>query len=194
VTATTTRVVEQLDAPALRSLLERRSDVLLLDVRSPGEFAGAHVEGSRNLPLDLLEGRAGEVLERVKGPIVAVCSSGVRSQQAARMLLEAGVADVRVLNGGIQAWESTGGDIVRGKGHWAMDRQVRFVAGSLILTGLTLSLFRPRAKWLAGVVGGGLTFSAVTNTCAMGRVLGYLPYNRSGPHFDLEAALASLGG
>ncbi len=192
-TVTATNLPEHLDARALRSLLERRSDVLLLDVRSPGEFTGAHVEGSRNVPLDMLEGRARDVLERVEGPIVVMCSSGVRSQQAARMLEAVGAGDIRVLDGGIQAWESAGGEVVRGRGHWPMDRQVRLVAGSLILTGLILSLFRPRAKWLAGAVGGGLTFSAVTNTCAMGRVLGYLPYNRSGPSFDMEAALASLG-
>lgn len=191
---TATHAVEHLDAGALRSLLQRRSDVVLLDVRSPGEFAGVHVEGFRNFPLDLLTDRVGEVVERLQGPVLIMCASGVRSQQAAQILAAAGVTDVRLLDGGIQAWESAGGEVIRGRGHWPMDRQVRLVAGSLVLAGVVGSLFQPRAKWLAGAVGFGLTFAAATNTCAMGRVLGYLPYNRSGPSFDVGAAIASLGG
>jgi rhodanese-related sulfurtransferase len=179
------------DTATFRQIFEQ-PDVVLVDVRSPGEFASVHVDGSHNLPLDVLQKRAADVVERLHSPVVLLCAQGVRSEQAAGMLRTAGAADIHVLDGGIRAWESDGGDVVRGAGRWAMDRQVRLVAGSLVLTGVLISLVAPKAKWLAAAVGGGLTFSALSNTCAMGRALGYLPYNRSVPGFDSEAALLAL--
>lgn len=72
-----------------------------------------------------------------------------------------------------------------------MDRQVRFVAGTIALTGIGLSTVVPGAKWIAGFIGAGLTFSAVSNTCAMGTMLGKLPYNRS-DSYDLKDVVAKL--
>ncbi|MFI7423834.1 rhodanese-like domain-containing protein [Nonomuraea sp. NPDC049684] len=51
----------------------------------------------------------------------------------------------------------------------------------------------PRAKWIAAGIGAGLTFAAVSDTCAMGMLLSRLPYNR-GPRTDLAAVLDSLAG
>jgi hypothetical protein len=45
---------------------------------------------------------------------------------------------------------------------------VRLVAGSIVLSSVVGSIFAPKLKWLAAAVGGGLTFAAVSNTCAMG--------------------------
>ena len=64
-------------------------------------------------------------------------------------------------------------------------------AGSLSLVGMLLSVAVPRAKWLAGAVAAGLTFSAVSNTCAMGNALGRLPYNR-GAGCDIEGVLTDM--
>jgi 3-mercaptopyruvate sulfurtransferase SseA len=44
--------VTALDPPAVRSLIETNPDVLLVDVRTPGEYESAHIAGSINLPLD----------------------------------------------------------------------------------------------------------------------------------------------
>ncbi len=76
-----------------------------------------------------------------------------------------------------------------------MDRQVRLVAGSLVLAGVVIDLAVPGVRWVSAAVGAGLLFSAATNTCAMGAMLGKLPYNRprnSGAAF--EATLAALHG
>jgi rhodanese-related sulfurtransferase len=182
----------RLDVTELRRLLTRRDDLVVLDVRSPGEYASVHVEGSVNLPLDLIEKHSAEVAARLGGPVVLLCAQGMRSRQAARLLAGAGVADPRILDGGISAWESAGGDVRRGRGRWAMERQVRLVAGSLVLSSVLASTQRPAAKWVAAAVGAGLTYAAVSNTCTMARVLGYLPYNRDAAAFDLDAALAAL--
>ena len=66
----------------------------------------------------------------------------------------------------------------RGSEKWALERQVRLVAGGLVAAGIVASLRWPRARFVSGMVGAGLTFAAVTDTCAMGTALAKLPYNR----------------
>ena len=79
----------------------------------------------------------------------------------------------------MQAWAATGLPIERGTGRvWALERQVRFVAGLLVLLGVLLSLVSPWFVLLSGFIGAGLTFSAVTDTCGMGMMLARMPWNR----------------
>jgi len=170
-----------LDDPATR----------ILDVRTGGEFDGVHIEGSYNVPLDTLGEHARDLAD-VEHPVVLVCKSGARADQAHGTLTGAGKQHLHLLDGGLDAWIAGGGDVVRGTSEtWAMDRQVRLVAGSISLVGILLSMFVPKAKWLAGGVATGLTFSAVTNTCAMGNALAKLPYNR-GRGCDIEGVLTEL--
>jgi hypothetical protein len=92
----------------------------------------------------------------------------------------------------MNAWQAAGGEVSQGdRERWAMDRQVRLVAGSFVLAGVLASIGVPKAKWLAAGVGGGLVFSALSNTCAMANVLGRLPYNR-GAGCDIESVLAQI--
>jgi len=74
-----------------------------------------------------------------------------------------------------------------------MERQVRLAAGSLVLAGILASLRWPGARLLPGAVGAGLTFAALSNTCAMSRVLLKLPYNQTG-NADGEQTVAALTG
>ena len=60
----------------------------LLDVRSVAEYAAGHVEGAKNIPVQELEARMGEV--PTSTPVVVYCQSGGRSAAAARMLRTAG--------------------------------------------------------------------------------------------------------
>jgi hypothetical protein len=79
----------------------------------------------------------------------------------------------------------------RGRQRWSMERQVRGAAGALVLAGLLASLkFRPAAL-VSMAVGGGLLFSAVSDTCAMAKVLGKLPYNQ-GAGCDVDAVLREM--
>ncbi|MBA2948890.1 DUF2892 domain-containing protein [Streptomyces sp. PSKA28] len=100
------------------------------------------------------------------------------------------------LTGGTQAWAQRGHGLERPAGArevWGMERQVRLVAGSLVLIGVLLGLVSPWFLILSGGVAAGLVFSAVTNTCGMAAVLGKLPHNRppSGTP-DLDTTLAAL--
>ena len=105
----------------------------------------------------------------------------------------AGLTNLHVLDGGITAWQNAGGPVNQGPARWDLERQVRLVAGSLVLTGVLASIVAPRAKWLSAAIGAGLTTAALTNTCAMGRMLSKLPYNRDAST-DLPTVIAELTG
>ena len=89
------------------------------------------------------------------------------------------MADLHVLAAGVGGFAAAGGKVVEGRPRWSMERQVRLVAGGLVLAGVLAGRFvHPRAVLLAGGIGAGLTASALTDTCTMGRMLSALPYNR----------------
>jgi len=75
---------------------------ILLDVRSPQEFAGGHIEGALNIPIRELGERVGELGDK-NGQIIVYCQSGVRSVIAKRVLERRGFASVHDL-GGIAQW------------------------------------------------------------------------------------------
>lgn len=163
----------------VREMMKRDPLVRVIDVRTGGEFETMHVPGSFNIPLDTLDEHVADLAD-LEHPVVLVCQSGNRASKAHGALRDAGKERLHLLEGGIVAWENAGGDVVRGTSdRWAMDRQVRFAAGSLAVAGVLASIFAPKAKWIAGGVAAGLVFSAATDTCAMASLLGRLPYNRS---------------
>jgi len=73
------------------------SGARIVDVRTPGEFASGSYPKAKNIPLDRLESRLGE-LPKDK-PIVLFCASGARSARAARILKAAGYTDVASAGG-----------------------------------------------------------------------------------------------
>lgn len=87
---------------------EHRAELQILDVRAPGELAGelGHIEGARSIPLDALRDRVAELA--ADPPVVAVCQSGVRSAQAARILEASGRSKVANLAGGMIRWHELG--------------------------------------------------------------------------------------
>ncbi|MDT5070755.1 MAG: hypothetical protein QOH82_75 [Mycobacterium sp.] len=96
------------------------------------------------------------------------------------------------LEGGIAEWEGNGFDVDRGIERWDIERQVRLVAGLIVLSSVVGSVLVPKLKWLAAAIGGGLTFAAASNTCAMGTALSKLPYNRTAD-YDPAALVSRLG-
>src|SRR5699024_12420450 len=140
-------------------------------VLHPDEFATMHIPGASNVPLDLLREQQNPLTVEHDDPVVLICGSGARAEQARSLLAPTGLRNLSVLHGGITDWQQQNGPLEHRSGTWNMERQVRLAAGLLVLTGvLTSTVYRP-AKWLAGFVGGGLTFAAVSNTCAMARIL-----------------------
>ncbi len=163
----------------LQDLLQRQVALTLIDVRTPAEFMSAHIPGSYNVPLDQLPEHAG-VLRSVSGePVVLICRSDGRARQAETTLLGADLPRVHVLRGGLSAWEAQQLPLRRGVTRWSLERQVRGLAGALVLGGVLAGwLIWPPLTGLAAVVGGGLAFSAITDTCGLAMLLSRLPYNR----------------
>lgn len=72
-------------------------NTMIIDVRTPGEFAGGHVEGSINIPLNEVPERV-EEFKNMNKPLVLCCLSGGRSGQAVEFLKARGVENI--YNGG----------------------------------------------------------------------------------------------
>lgn len=189
---TTQSTVQSISVPETQNLIQE-SNTLVLDVRTPGEFETAHIDGAVNIPVDQLDPHLREIVHNAGGTMVLVCQSGGRAEQAASKLSEHGKEDLVLLAGGMNAWMQSGAPVRRGDvQRWALERQVRLVAGSIVLATVAASAWVPRTKWVGAGVGGGLVFAAVSNTCMMGNLLSKLPYNR-GPACDIDQALTRLG-
>lgn len=182
-----------LTAAELGELRRMDRGITLVDVRTPAEFGSIHIPGSYNVPLDQLTEHRAEFAS-VGGPIVLVCLSGMRARQAERVLREADVPRLHVLDGGVTAWAQAGFAVVRGQRAWSIERQVRAIAGGLVLLGTLGSLLIwPPLLYLALFVGAGLLFAGLTDTCAMGLLLARLPWNRSAT-CDATSVLARMRG
>lgn len=162
----------------LEELLASRTDIRLLDVRTPGEFESAHIAGAYNVPLDALPEHAAEIAADAHTEFVLICQSGARARKAEEALRASGLGRLHVLDGGMNAWLAAGRPCRLGPKRMSLERQVRIAAGSLAALGALLSL--TVNPWFALVplfVGGGLVFAGVTDTCAMAMLLARLPYN-----------------
>ncbi|MEU3731388.1 rhodanese-like domain-containing protein [Streptomyces sp. NPDC033538] len=174
----------------------RLGEFTVIDVRSLGEYAGGHLPGAHNIPLDRLDEAIGALTAAAaRGPLLLVCASGARSAKGRARLAARGV-EAATLEGGTGAWAAAGHPVERQAGArtpWPMDRQVRLAAGSLVAAGFLAGRVWRRAHWLSGAVGAGLVFSGVTNTCGMAAVLARLPHNRpAGDAVPFEETLARL--
>ena len=187
---------QQIDASTLAGRLSTPEAgavaIAVLDVRTPGEFESGHIVGSVNIPVDQLDAHARRIAA-ADPELVLVCQSGGRATAAQRRLSAQGAHRSSVLTGGIASWASAGGELQTGQPRWTMERQVRLTAGSLVLAGIVASVAWPKARLLSGAIGGGLVFSALTNTCGMGSVLAKLPYNM-GREADIDRAVTELLG
>ncbi|MBG0741529.1 rhodanese-like domain-containing protein [Paeniglutamicibacter antarcticus] len=186
-----------IDASTLKTWEDNHDDLMIVDVRSGAEFDSLHILGSYHVPLAMLSEHAEEFAAKMGTRVVLVCQSGNRAEQARKHLDAVGRAGVSVLSGGVPAYAAAGGNVIRGRGRgrgpWALERQVRMAAGSLVLAGVLGSKFvSPKLGLIAGGIGAGLTFSAATNSCAMGQVLSKMPWNRSANEPTAHQALQSL--
>jgi rhodanese-related sulfurtransferase len=151
----------------------------LIDVRTPLEYQGMHVQFARNVPLDELNPAKVMQGHGSDEPLYVICQSGGRSRKAVEKFQQAGFSNVVDVEGGTQACEAAGLPLLRGKKAVSLERQVRIAAGSLVLTGVILGfLVHPVFFGLSAFVGAGLTFSGITDTCGMAMVLARMPWNK----------------
>lgn len=170
-----------INVAAASALLTERSgaaEYQWIDVRSATEYASGHIPGAVNIPLEQIEARLEDLAPSV--PLILICQAGKRTRMVAG-LIEPCRKDVSVLEGGTAAWTAAGLPVVVStNSRWSLERQVRLVAGLLVLTSLLLAgTVHPYWIGLAVFVGLGLTFAGATNLCLMAALLVRLPWNRT---------------
>lgn len=169
-------------APAdLQKMRDQGNTPEIIDVRTPAEYLLAHIQGAKLVPLDSLDPAAIAAERRgTTQPIYVVCEKGGRAAKACQRLIDAGVSPVLSIEGGTAAWISAGLPVERKNVRViSLERQVRIVAGTLVLIGSLLALFVHIALLAIPIfIGSGLIFAGVTDFCGMGMLLARMPWNQ----------------
>ena len=113
--------IRELKADELDEMIEDHTDVLIVDVREPQEFAQGHIPGALNVPRGTLEGAADQgykhrvqtLCDAQTRDVVLYCATGGRSAMAAKTLQEMGFTRATSLAGGIEMWAAEGLPVVR---------------------------------------------------------------------------------
>jgi glyoxylase-like metal-dependent hydrolase (beta-lactamase superfamily II)/rhodanese-related sulfurtransferase len=172
------KAIEMVSPDQARELIGKEKTFKLLDVRSPGEFSDMHIKDSVNIPIDTLAHRIDE-LSKISQAYIVLCRTGNRSPMAADLLMQSGISPVKVMEGGMTAWKKKGLPVIKGEGGMSLERQIRVIAGSLVLFGIVSAwLFDPVFILVSLFVSTGLIFAGLTDTCLMGMLLMKLPYNK----------------
>jgi rhodanese-related sulfurtransferase len=165
---------------ALAAFLCADCSAKLLDVRTPPEYASAHVPGAKLIPLNELKIDTYLAQHKPGTPIYVLCQAGARATKAIEQFERAGCVDCVLVEGGTQGWIDAGLPVHRGvRTVLPLMRQVQIVVGSLSIIGAVLALVVN--AWFAVVplfLGCGLLFAGITGTCGMALVLAKLPWNR----------------
>jgi hydroxyacylglutathione hydrolase len=98
------RATERISPPNLVEELRSDTPPLLIDVRSPREWATRHIDGSVNMPLNRLQERISELPRDHR--VAIHCAGGYRSSIAASILHQYGITDVIEMAGGLAAWDA----------------------------------------------------------------------------------------
>ena len=94
--------MKTLSPQQLKTKIEAQEPLVLLDVRSDWEREECTIKGDTHISLGTLEQKLDQL--NTDTPIVVYCHHGIRSKQAANILLTNGFTDVSHLNGGIHLW------------------------------------------------------------------------------------------
>jgi len=93
---------------ALLKQIEAKADMLILDVRTPGEFREGHIPGAYSIDHLEIASRIKEIEAYRNKPVVVYCYSGMRAGMVESYLLEHGFTKVQHLEGDWSAWKANG--------------------------------------------------------------------------------------
>lgn len=177
---------------AFEKLSEQNS--ILLDVRDDQELAAIAVklDNIKHVPLQSVASAAQSL--PADASYYVLCRSGHRATMAAMLLMQKGFAKVTVIEGGITAWEKASLPVKKIAMPMSIERQVRVVAGTIVLTGALLSFVNTWFIILPLFVGSGLIFAGLTDNCMMGLLLMKLPYNKKPLNIGGGACAMDGGG
>jgi rhodanese-related sulfurtransferase len=168
----------------LHRRLAVQPSALLLDVRTPAEFAAVHIPGAVLVPLGNLDAAA---LSRYRAtevtPVYVLCQSGGRARKAIGKLTGEGVRGCVLVEGGTQGWIDAGLPVELGASHGLpLMRQLQIIAGSISAAGAAGAILaNPLFAVIPLVLGCGLLFAGATGICGLAIVLAKMPWNRIRP-------------
>lgn len=159
--------------------LAAKGPFVFLDVRTPIEFRAMHAAGAKSLPLSRLDEVCLSERAAKNQAVLFICHSGVRASKACELASAWGFCEVYNVEGGTVAWQAAGLPVERTSKVLSLERQVRIATGTLVVAGCLLALAVDVGFiTLAIVVGCGLVFAGLTDSCAMGYFLAKMPWNR----------------
>lgn len=97
--------LETLSADEVRPLYDR-NEIVLIDVRTPAEYAFERIDGALLFPMSSFDAK--RLPDPGGKPVVFHCGSGARSKRVAESCLAAGWTHVRHMGGGLAAWKKLG--------------------------------------------------------------------------------------
>src|SRR3989344_414635 len=103
-----TNSIKSISVEDVKKSLGEGEDILLVDVRTPGEYEKAKITGSINIPLDEIPRKAESLFPDKNRKIYVYCLSGSRSEIVAKLLSELGFKNVFDTKNGLLAWRSKG--------------------------------------------------------------------------------------
>jgi len=83
-----------------------KAEMLILDVRTPGEYRAGHIPGAFHIDHREIESRIGEISGYKTKPVIVYCLSGMRAGMVESYLVEQGFTEVRHLQGDWSEWET----------------------------------------------------------------------------------------
>jgi rhodanese-related sulfurtransferase len=104
--------VQGVDVKQAQNMVSNQG-ALLLDVREPAEYAAIHAPNAKLIPLGEVGLRLKEIEAYKDKPVAVICRSGRRSAKAVALLQEAGFTQASNVQGGIQAWEQAGLEVIK---------------------------------------------------------------------------------
>jgi rhodanese-related sulfurtransferase len=166
-----------IDPKTLRDRL-KAGDITLIDIREPDEFAREHIAAAQSVPLSTME--KGRFAVTPQAAVVFHCKSGMRTNSNCARLAAHVDGEAFMLEGGLDAWKQAGLPIATdAKAPLELNRQVQIVIGTLMLTGVALTLLvEPAFIALPAFLGAGLLFAGVSGWCGMAHLIALAPWNR----------------
>jgi len=95
----------KLISPSAAINLINREDAVIIDTRNEGEFNGGHINDAVLIPLPEIKDNTDKFNKYEGRPILFYCKTGMRSDEACKILVKQGFTDLYTLSGGVQAWE-----------------------------------------------------------------------------------------
>ena len=100
--------VPQISVDMVKKSMDTHENVILLDVRTVGEYSRNKLENARNLPLDEVAESIESIVPDKSKKIYVYCLSGSRSVHAVEAMVKLGYTNVFNMTGGLLAWRAKG--------------------------------------------------------------------------------------